>query len=325
MADQHLLPFVRASELAASSPTEQRWLIDKLWAAEAVGVIGGAPKCCKSWLGLEMAVSIATGTPCLGSFHTECKGKALIYMAEDAEHTVRDRLEALSRHRGASLAGLDIFVITSPTLRIDLEAQQQRLRATVAQLKPDLLLLDPLVRLHRRDENSAADVSELLAYLRVLQRELHTAVAIVHHTRKNASAGQPGQGLRGSGDLHAFGDSNLYLRRRADSLVLSIEHRAAPSPPSLELRLVSGHSPHLELVAITTSPESSLLDSVKDVILNAEQPVTRASIRQHLKARNESVGQALACLEGLGAIERVTTGWRAATKQPNLTVPAFPP
>jgi len=163
MASPQRLPFVRASELAASSPhSEHRWLIDGLWAAEAVGVLGGAPKSCKSWLGLEMAVSIATGTPCLGSFQPQRKGKALIYMAEDAEHTVRDRLEALSRHRGASLAGLDIFVITSPTLRIDLEAQQQRLRATVAELMPDILLLDPLVRLHRRDENSAADVSELL-------------------------------------------------------------------------------------------------------------------------------------------------------------------
>jgi RecA-family ATPase len=52
-----------------------------------------------------------------------------------------------------------------------------------------------------------------LAYIRELQRQLDLSVILVHHTRKNAAGGiAAGQGLRGSSDLHAFGDSNLYLR-----------------------------------------------------------------------------------------------------------------
>jgi RecA-family ATPase len=49
-----------------------------------------------------------------------------------------------------------------------------------------------------------------LAYFRSLQRRLDLSVMLVHHTRKNA-AGElaAGQGLRGSSDLHAFGESNL--------------------------------------------------------------------------------------------------------------------
>ena len=27
-------------------PSEQRWLIEDLWATEAVGIVGGEPKCC---------------------------------------------------------------------------------------------------------------------------------------------------------------------------------------------------------------------------------------------------------------------------------------
>ena len=51
---------------------------------------------------------------------------------------------------------------------------------------------------------------------------------------KNAAGGAAaGLGLRGSGDIHAFGDSNLYLRRHKDQLVLSSEHRAAPAAPSV--------------------------------------------------------------------------------------------
>jgi hypothetical protein len=112
-----------------------------------------------------------------------------------------------------------------------------------------LLILDPLVRLHRIDENSAGEMSALLGELRALQREHHVAIALVHHVRKNGSArGQDGQSLRGSGDLHAWGDSNLYLRRRDGQIALTIEHRSAPAPPPCMLALADGADVHLRVV-----------------------------------------------------------------------------
>jgi RecA-family ATPase len=66
--------------------------------------------------------------------------------------------------------------------------------------------------LHRLDENSAADISQLLGFLRELQRTHDTAIVLVHHASKKHRA-QPGQALRGSSDLHAFGDSNACLWR----------------------------------------------------------------------------------------------------------------
>ena len=80
-------------------------------------------------------------------------------------------------------------------------------------MAPRLLVLDPFVRLHRIDENDAGQVSALLGYLRELQREHDVAVLVVHHARKNGSAGQSGQSLRGSGDFFAWADSLLYVRR----------------------------------------------------------------------------------------------------------------
>src|SRR3954454_6643912 len=65
-ADQ-LLPVVRVGEIE-SEGGGQRWLVEELWGARSVGVIGGAPKCAKTWLGLDMALSVATGTACLGRY-----------------------------------------------------------------------------------------------------------------------------------------------------------------------------------------------------------------------------------------------------------------
>jgi hypothetical protein len=307
------LPVMRAAELH-QEPPEQRWLIHGLWAAEGVGVIGGSPKCCKSWLGLEMAVSIASCTPCLGRFEPAQRGRALIYMAEDAIPAIRERLESLCCHHQVSLASLDVFVITANVMRIDQHADQQRLRATIEAFRPNLLLLDPLVRLHRQDENSSADMSALLGFLRQLQRELHTAVVLVHHARKNGAAGQPGHALRGSSDLHAFGDSNLYLRRIRHRLVLTIEHRAASSPEPLDLDLVDQPAPHLEIIGATNTSTSmvSLTDATLS-LLRDSGPLTRDSIRRRLRVKNQRLGTALDMLSTSGTIERVADGWRVAT------------
>ena len=48
-------PVERACDLAVV-PDEQKWLIEELWAQQAVGILGGEPKCCKSFLALDMAV-----------------------------------------------------------------------------------------------------------------------------------------------------------------------------------------------------------------------------------------------------------------------------
>ena len=71
------------------------------------------------------------------------------------------------------LQHLDIQVITSPTLRLDLPADAEALLRTVQELQPRLLILDSIVRLHRIDENASREVAPLLAYLRELQRR-HT-------------------------------------------------------------------------------------------------------------------------------------------------------
>lgn len=114
------------------------------------------------------------------------------------------------------------------------------------------MLLDPLVRLYGVEENHATEVAGLLTYFRELQRKPDLSVILVNHTRKTAALGvAAGQGLRCSSDLYAFGDSNLYLHRTWDRLVLFTEHRAAPaSPPAqLELESTDAATTHLKVVA----------------------------------------------------------------------------
>jgi len=245
------LSVVRIGEIAIEH-NNHRWLIDQLWGASSVGVIGGAPKCSKTWLALDMALSVATGTACLNKYDVPEPGPVLVYLAEDALTVVRERVEGMARQRGLDLDAVDLHVITAPTLRLDRDPHRTQLLETARRMRPRLLLLDPLVRLHGIDENNAGEVAQLLAYFRSLQREMDCSVVLVHHTRKNAAGGvAAGQGLRGSSDIHAFGDSNLYLRRSRERLVLSSEHRAAAAAPPVYLELIAtdAETTHLAVVA----------------------------------------------------------------------------
>ncbi len=312
-------PVVRAVELV----TEQRgpkWLIDGLWAADGVGVIGGAPKCCKTWLALELAVAVASGTDALGRFPVITPGPVLAYAAEDAPTDLHDRLLALGAVRGLSLGRLDLFLLTTPVLRLDTALDRTRLAATLEQLRPRLLLLDPLVRLHRSDENSAADMAALLGELRDLQRRYALAIMLVHHLRKQAGATVGGQGLRGSGDLHAWGDSNLYLRRRDRELTLSVEHRSAPAPEPFRLLLASDPVPHLTIVEtneiLDPRATDQLAERIVDLLTQRPNPLTREQLRAALRVRNATLAEALVRLRADHRIERDADGFRLRSSPP---------
>ncbi len=55
MSKENLLPVQRASQLSTTGP-QTHWLIEGLWAEQAVGILGGEPKCCKSFLALDIAL-----------------------------------------------------------------------------------------------------------------------------------------------------------------------------------------------------------------------------------------------------------------------------
>jgi RecA-family ATPase len=296
---------------------EHRWLIRHLWGRSSVGVIGGAPKSAKTFTGLDLAVSVASGSPALGRFPVDAPGTALVYLAEDALPHVRTRLEGLCRHRRLDLNCLDLAIITTPVLRLDTREDQDRLRATLLRFKPRLVLLDPLVRLHSRDENNSGEISALLSYFRDLQRTFDAAVMLVHHMAKKHRA-HPGQALRGSSDIHAWSDSSVYLTRHGDRITLTVEHRSSKPPEPMTLALVSesdGSNTHLEIQekdAAQYTQKPSLEQLVRDLLRHTAS-LSRAEIRSQLRVNNQRLGNALTALEQRGQITRTEHGWRLAT------------
>ena len=306
-----LLPVEPAWRLAERAE-EHRWLVTGLWSEQAVGIVGGEPKCCKSFLALDLAVAVASGTPCLRRFAVSRAGRVLLFAAEDALHIVRRRLEGICAAAGLALADLDIQVITAPILRLDLDADRRNLADTVARLLPRLLILDPFVRLHRIDENASGEVAPLLAYLRELQRRHKLAVLVVHHAKKGAGRARAGQALRGSSEFHAWGDSNLYLRREGDTLTLTVEHRAAPSQKPMRIELVEAGDALALHVADRSDPvtptPSTLDERIAAALADAASPLPFGELRSKCRVRTATLYERLAALTATGRIIKAGDG-----------------
>lgn len=304
---------LHAGELA-SRTAPLAWIVEGLFLEAGAGILGGAPKSCKSFFALDLCVAVASGTACAGRFKPLLPGPVVLLCAEDPHAVISSRLKALARSRQRELKDLPIEVIVEPA--VQLPVGLDRLAATLAAFKPRLLLLDPLIRLHRADENSASEMSVILDGLRGLARASKTAILLVHHARK-AAAGNAGAGLRGSSDLHAFGDTNLYLRRLSqDSMLeLRVEHRAAaaPEPVRLKLRVDEQADPAACFEVLDSVPEEDpAAQRILELLDHADSPISSGALREKLGVRNQTIAEALKLLQADGRIRRAgRDGWSA--------------
>jgi RecA-family ATPase len=229
-----LLPVTPAHRLAERA-AEQRWLVSSLWSEEAVGIIGGEPKCCKSFLALDLAVSVAAGTPCLRRFAVPRPRRVLLYAAEDALHMVLSQICVRTRRATAGLSRLtprerrpEVATQTWVAPLLDWEEQQRACRslerrlqtAHIGRFKP---LCDFDWNWPKRCDRAAIEALMALDFLKeaanivvvgpngvgkstLAQNIAHQAL-IQGHTVLFTSAGQV------LGDLCAL-DSDSALRRR---------------------------------------------------------------------------------------------------------------
>jgi hypothetical protein len=307
------LPVQPASQLTTTGPQTQ-WLIEDLWSEQAVGILGGEPKCCKSFLALDVAVSVASGAACLRHFPVRRSGPVLLFPAEDSLAVVRQRLEGITAVAQVPFASLPVQVITAPTLRLDTPKDRLRLADTVQEHRPVLLILDPLIRLHRLDENDASQIAALLSYLRELQRQFQLAVMLVHHARKDSHSSRPGQALRGSSELHGWGDSNLYMRRKGSQLTLSTEHRAAPSQDHIPLQLTeSGSAVSLTILQpseVQPNHPPTSVERVREALTQVREPLAARQLQKLCGIRTAAICAALTELSAKGEVVRNAKGYQ---------------
>ena len=122
--------------------------------------------------------------------------------------------------------------------------------------------------------------------------------------------------MRGSSEFHAWGDSNLYLRRDGEELTLTAEHRAAPSSRPLVVELVQ-NGPALALEAVERArpvavATPALDERVTAALAEAREPLPFADLRARCRVRAATLHERVGLLAAAGRIVKTADGYRLA-------------
>lgn len=239
----------RLGKLIAEAPTP-KWLVKDIWGEASCGFIAGQPKSYKSWMALDLALSVATGAPFLDRFDVVEPGPVLYIQEEDPISRVKTRLGKIWPGKrsdrlqlGAGRANItwlppqsedevpdpevsgyirEGVTISTPEWQAWLdEVLDEGFEPEVNGVggkKYKMILLDPLMMIAGEvDENRSMDMTErLFKPLKQLAEKHQVAVVIVHHMRKGDPKGGPqrgGQLLLGSVANHAWSEDALYVKR----------------------------------------------------------------------------------------------------------------
>jgi hypothetical protein len=213
------------------------WLVRDFVEQESYAVLFGPSGSGKSFVALDMALSIATGVPWAG--HEVTRGPT-VYVASEGQRGLVLRVQAWSQERGVEWGDLNDFrpMADSPQLRDP--ADVDALIASLAKLDPPpvLVVIDTLASSNvGGKENDSADVGLVNAAVGRIQRETGATVLLVHHTGKKDQAKE-----RGSTALRGAADTMLQVTRRGHVVtVKSDKQRNSDDPPeaSFGLRIVS--------------------------------------------------------------------------------------
>lgn len=195
------------SDLMQYEPEETRWIVNDL-VSEGLILLAGRPKQGKSWLCLDIAMAVATGSKAMTE-HEVDHGDVLMVSLEDGGRRLRRRLHDM---------GFDASESASLTLRERMSPDDEILdiinRWAERSANPKLVVIDTWV--HVRPKQSGKDAYkqdyEALSNLRKIALEHNLATLVVMHLRKQEAVDAFDE-ISGSVGISAAADMMLVLRK----------------------------------------------------------------------------------------------------------------
>ena len=185
------------------------FLVDGL-VPEGVNMISDAPKVGKSWLMLDLALSIASGEPFLGQNTAKC---GVLYLClEDTLKRIQDRLMKLTDEAPANLR----FAVTAGTLGGGFEEELKNYLHSNPDTK--LVIIDTLQRIRSPKSNGSGGIYandyEDISALKEIAASRNVSILLVHHLRKQKDSDVFNQ-VSGSSGITGAVDTSYVLQKES--------------------------------------------------------------------------------------------------------------
>lgn len=198
------------------------WLPDK-----SITFLISPPESYKTWILLDLAVSISGNVPFLGRYRVNNPGPTLIIQQEDSHTGLTDRLALIVEQKMGANANLDgdswqipampdlpIYVHPSRMLRFDNKKVLEELEKQIEAIKPRVVMIDPLYSTTAAVDNYMADLANQMMVLKTWRDKYGCSFVLAHHSKKNLDPDSTArEDSWGSQFLNAFLEAGWQVRR----------------------------------------------------------------------------------------------------------------
>ncbi len=211
--------FMALGDLDFKAP---EWLIDGLIETNTFAVCFGSPAAGKTFLVLDMALSIATGN----KFHDhDVKQGAVFYIAGEGHNGFARRAAAWSKDRQTSLKGVPFFKSSRAIIMTEDSGVTELIDTIDAMVQehgePQLIVIDTLARsMGAADENSTKDMGAMIRAVDDVRDAYDCTVLAVHHTGHSSAAKDR---ARGSSALLGAVDAEFKVEKWGDDIINKVE------------------------------------------------------------------------------------------------------
>ena len=312
------------------------WLVNDWLPDKSITFLISPPESYKTWILLDLAVSVAAGVPFLGQYEVAQQGATLIIQQEDSHSGLTDRLALIVEQKLGAIANIDgdtwqvpsmpdipIYVHPSRMLRFDNKKVIEELEKQIEIIKPKVILIDPLYSTTKSTDNYMSDLANQMMILKTWRDKYGCSFVIAHHSKKNLDPDSTArEDSWGSQFLNAFLEAGWQIRRNprlAQNEIIVRRHSKVmgnQAPISLTFDISTKYPMKYKVISRgyevapageTRQPaQANLLD-----ILNGND-MTQADICNRTGKGRSTVSRQIRQLEAAGLVEKMPDGkWHA--------------
>lgn len=269
------------------------WLIEGLWTDKSRGFIAGHPGVGKTWIALDMLLSVTTGGLCMNKYKPAYKAACLLIEEEASRRNLQRRIHALSRARGLKDVDLtNLFHITRQFPKVPRDTKEIISIIKANDIK--FVVFDSLRRMHSANENSSNEMQVVLDAFALIGVECQCSVLLIHHLAKSGvenSGKSIFERMRGSSDFWAWRDCIIGVEGEEDSEIAtcSFQFRDAESQAPITVKRCVGETTGaiaLEALSTNESPEFlGKVEAARSYILTEFGSAFLTSIAKALEGR----------------------------------------
>jgi len=308
------------------------WAVEDWLPDHSITFLVSPPESYKTWILLDLAVSVASGVPFLGQYEVKSPGPTMIIQQEDSHEGLTDRLALIVEQKlrvtpkiddetwqVPTMPDLPIYVHPSRMLRFDNKQVLEELEEQIKQIRPKVIMIDPLYSTTSVDNYMSATAEQMMC-LKTWRDKYGCSFVIAHHSKKNVDPDSTArEDSWGSQFLNAFLEAGWQVRRNqklAPNEIIVRRHSKVMGnqvPVSLTFDISTKYPMKYEVTTRQYESQNSQGNPIRpaqDNLLDLmqDEPMTQAEIANRTGRSRSTISRQIKQLEAAGAVTRMPDG-----------------